>query len=92
MKCSFVVCNNEGRYIDEDGQLVCGICPLKLGLDSIKIKSVPALLRWCRETIRLVGFKTPDLFALREIIGRGPEDHHGDVIEDAQAKRVEGAP
>lgn len=37
-------CGNDARYIDADSKLVCGICPVKSGKDSIRISDVgPAL-------------------------------------------------
>lgn len=51
MKCSYVICANEGRYIDEDGKIVCALCPLKNGTDSILIANVPKLLAWCRNAL-----------------------------------------
>jgi len=41
-------CGNAARYINELGELCCGICPLKQGLDSIKLGDVPQLLSWAR--------------------------------------------
>jgi hypothetical protein len=46
MRCA---CGNEARYIDETGALVCGLCPIKHGHDSIRISDVPALLAWARK-------------------------------------------
>lgn len=48
MRCWHATCDNEARYIDEDGCMVCGTCPLKYGNDSIKIADVPKLLAWAR--------------------------------------------
>jgi hypothetical protein len=68
MKCA---CGeNEARYINERGELCCGICPLKQGLDSIKLGDVPALLKWARDVLA-GGFMGGYSFgALRDIIGR----------------------
>ncbi len=79
-------CGNAARYINEHGELCCAICPIKQGLDSIKIASVPALLAFARKL--LVGEGSPwidghqphgpilqiDRYRaeLREIIGRAP--------------------
>jgi hypothetical protein len=41
-------CGNEPRYIDAHGKLVCGLCPIKEGVDSIRISQIPGLLRWAR--------------------------------------------
>lgn len=48
-------CGNEARYINERGELCCSLCPLKEGLDSIKLNDVPKLLVWARrfESINL---------------------------------------
>ena len=51
MKCAIEGCTNEARYIaSRDGTpvMTCAICPLKLGLDSIAIRFVPALLAFAR--------------------------------------------
>lgn len=42
---------NAARYINSKGELCCGICPIKQGLDSIKLDDVPQLLGWARITI-----------------------------------------
>ncbi len=69
MKCS---CGNDARYINERGELCCGICPIKEGIDSIKLGDVSNLLAWARE-IQVGGFLGGDSFgALRSIIGRKP--------------------
>jgi hypothetical protein len=50
MRRSFeCACGNEARYINERGELCCGICPIKLKLDSIKISDVAALLKLARK-------------------------------------------
>jgi len=42
---------NAARYINERSELCCGICPIKQGLDAIKLDDVPQLLGWARITI-----------------------------------------
>ena len=42
---------NAARYINEKGELCCGICPIKQGLDAIRVADVPQLLGWARITI-----------------------------------------
>jgi hypothetical protein len=80
-------CGNAARYINERGELCCAICPIKQGLDAIKLASVPALLAFARSL--LVGEDSPWVDGhqpngpalqlapyraqLREIIGRVPE-------------------
>jgi len=44
-------CGNEPRYVDAHGKLVCGLCPIKEGVDSIKISQIPGLLAWARALI-----------------------------------------
>lgn len=44
-------CGNAARYMNERGELCCSICPLKEGLDSIKLDDVPKLLAWARNLI-----------------------------------------
>lgn len=54
MKCqgtddNEVQCDNEARYIDEFGQHMCGICPLKYGADALKADEIGELITWARE-------------------------------------------
>lgn len=71
VRCAFCG-TNEARYIDELGNLVCGICPIKQGLDAIKLSDVSKLLRWARQ-IEHGGFMGGYSFGeLRTIIGRKP--------------------
>lgn len=42
---------NAARYMNERGELCCAICPLKEGIDSIKLDDVPKLLAWARGLI-----------------------------------------
>lgn len=68
-KCS---CGNDARYINELGELCCGVCPIAQGLDSIKLSDVPALLKWSRRVLE-GGFMGGSSFeALRHILGRKP--------------------
>jgi hypothetical protein len=46
-------CGNAARYMNERGELCCGICPLGEGLDSIKLAEVPKLLEWARKFANL---------------------------------------
>lgn len=67
---------NEARYIDEYGRHVCGTCPIKGGLDAIKISDVPALLKWCRQVLRGGTMREQggsSFQALREILGKKPK-------------------
>lgn len=72
MKCATVDCSNEARYINERGELCCGLCPIKQGIDSIRILDVPHLLRACRWVLRARGRDASS--TIRELIGR---DHGG---------------
>lgn len=70
-------CGNHARYVDEDGQLTCAICPLRAGKDSIRLADVPRLLKWARDVVGpssgVVGervLRHEELSALRSIIGR----------------------
>lgn len=79
IKCE---CGNAARYIDDRGALVCGICPIKAGRDSIRIEDVRGLLAWARGFIRFdVGMRVERTHevtryhdaaaaALRELLGR----------------------
>ena len=62
--------DNEARYINELGELCCGLCPIKQGLDSIKIADVGLLLKWAR---RLFIPENNVRQQLIEIIGRKPK-------------------
>ena len=71
-------CGNAARYINERGELCCGICPLKESLDSIKLADVPKLLAWARALqLRQQGssieLSASELLTLREIVQRRPE-------------------
>lgn len=44
MKCSTADCSNAARYINERGELCCGLCPIKHDQDSIRIADVGTLL------------------------------------------------
>lgn len=44
MKCK---CGNEARYINVRHELCCSICPIKEGVDAIRITEVPTLHQWC---------------------------------------------
>lgn len=44
MKCATADCSNDARYINECGELCCGLCPIKQGLDSIRLADVGDLL------------------------------------------------
>ena len=80
-------CGNAARYINERGELCCAICPIKQGLDAIRLSDVPRLLAFARKL--LVGEDNPVIDGwqpdggpilqiikyrseLREIIGKGP--------------------
>ena len=68
MNCT---CGNAARYMNERGELCCSICPLKDGIDSIRLADVAALLAWARKFANLHA-DHPWQQSLREIIGRGP--------------------
>lgn len=55
MKCATASCSNEARYINERGELCCGLCPIKEGIDSIQIAAVPALLALARQITDQMG-------------------------------------
>lgn len=69
-------CGNAARYIDDRGELCCGICPIKLGRDSIRISDVPQLLGWARITIAyLQGEHIPAGDGIQAMIGQRPAVH-----------------
>ncbi len=64
-----VRCQNPARYIDEFGQLMCGVCPIKYGADSLKPEQIGELITWAREVLD-GGFMGGSSFArLRRIMG-----------------------
>ncbi len=71
-------CGNEARYIAVTGALTCAICPIRAGVDSIKLASVPDLLREVRGLLsNLVSVETDSSTderarRIRAIIGRAP--------------------
>ena len=67
-KCS----ENVARYMNERGELCCAICPLKEGLDSIKLAEVPKLLAWARKFVNLHP-DHPWYSSLVDIVQRRPE-------------------
>ena len=69
-------CGNAARYMNERGELCCSLCPLKEGIDSIKLDDVPKLLAWARSLDANKGdskFVYQQLSELRDIIQRRPE-------------------
>lgn len=64
-----VLCDNIARYINARGELCCSICPLKEGIDSIKLDDVPKLLAGARQLIALCA-DLPLLDSMRS--GGGP--------------------
>lgn len=87
-------CSNEARYIDEFGQLMCGICPIKFGADAIKLSDVPALLAWCREVLAGGTMNGSSFQALRNILGVKPEPviwpHDPEPCYDRECERERG--
>lgn len=69
-----VTCTNAARYINARGELCCSICPVKEGIDSIKLDDVPKLLEWCRKFLKKsetdLGFHAADVWDLRDIVQR----------------------
>jgi hypothetical protein len=65
-------CGNAARYMNARGELCCSLCPLKEGIDSIKLDDVPSLLAWARKFINLHP-DHPWHQSLREIVQRQPE-------------------
>jgi hypothetical protein len=61
-------CGNAARYVNARGELCCGTCPLKEGIDSVKIRAIPDLLAWVRSYLRGDDRQTDQV--LREIIGK----------------------
>lgn len=70
MKCSCE--ENEARYINELGELCCGVCPIEQGLDSIKLGDVPQLLKWSRAVLAGGLMNGSSFEALRNIVQRKP--------------------
>lgn len=78
MKCQAIndaeePCTNDARYIDEFGQFMCGICPIKYGADSLKFEDVGQLILWAREVLDGGMMGGSSFKALRAIMGTKPE-------------------
>lgn len=78
MKCRY--CNNDARYVDEAGILVCSLCPIKEGCVSAKIKDLGHALPTILDLLDIIESAPVgmDIALLRrkgrevrEIIGRG---------------------
>jgi hypothetical protein len=68
-------CGNAARYVNERGQLSCAICPLKEGIDSVRIADIPELLSVARSLIKHgdsqhVGAQCRQL---RTLLGKAPK-------------------
>jgi hypothetical protein len=72
-------CGNAARYVAADGRLTCALCPIRDGVDSVRLADVPALLAAARSVIEIA--RSPfDLLArvdvvaadLRALLGRPP--------------------
>lgn len=63
---------NAARYMNERGELCCATCPLKEGVDSIKLDDVSKLLVWARSAL-VRGVDAKHLEALADIVQRRPE-------------------
>jgi hypothetical protein len=62
--------DNEAHYVSLHGDLVCGLCPIKHGIESISFTNVGQLLLWSRRILE-GGFMNGDSFGeLRAIVGR----------------------
>ncbi len=57
-------CGNEPRYVDAHGKLVCGLCPIQEGVDSIRISQIPALLAFARGVIAQQRDAGPEAFGV----------------------------
>lgn len=73
MKCVYTNCSNEARYITAVGN-TCALCPIRYGIDSIRMSNVPALLAWCRTYLDEHPERRADRDALRAIIGKNIAD------------------
>jgi hypothetical protein len=72
LKCA---CGNTARYIDDQGEFTCGICPIKNGRDSIRISDVPQLLGWARITVAYLrgqNAHTPAGDSIQATLGQRP--------------------
>jgi len=68
-------CGNAARYINELGELCCGICPIKQRLDSIKFGDVPQLLSWARITLEYLtgrNMHIPAGDSIKAVLGQRP--------------------
>lgn len=69
---------NQARYIDEIGLLVCGTCPIAGGFDSIRLADVPQLLQWARDVLAGGSMDGYSFGKLREIVGKHPNETGGE--------------
>lgn len=51
MKCA---CGNDARYITEQGLFTCSLCPLRQGIEAIRLTDVGPLLPLLRELMRQI--------------------------------------
>ena len=77
MKCATLGCDNTARYINARGELCCGLCPIKQGIDSIRIYDVPELLVLVRRITDEIGqgqlwHKSERAHELLRVIGLRP--------------------
>ena len=88
-------CGNAARYLNERGQFCCATCPLKQGIDSIKLADVPKLLAWARAwSEREPDYADPMVFReqaklgireLRDILPRAPKTFR-ELIDENRAE------
>lgn len=80
-------CGNAARYLNERGQFCCATCPLKEGIDSIKLADVPKLLEWARKFVNLQPGH-PWRASLVDLIQRKPEPlkTFGELIDENRAE------
>lgn len=72
IKCAFEDCDNEARYVNMNGALCCGTCPVKHGIDSVRITDVHKIAAWIRDVVS-EGTVTVDAFdEITALIGTWP--------------------
>lgn len=72
-KCTCPGCDNDARYVLITGAIVCGLCPIKLELDSFKLTDIGELLQHCRALVESNPLPmNRSINKMKEILGRKP--------------------
>jgi hypothetical protein len=76
-------CGNESRYINERGELCCGLCPIKERIDSILLTSKGQLHQWISANAEQTGFDPEEVERIRkQYMFQASNDHWLDQAVD----------